>query len=200
MSTVEPWLLKSLDGVRRGVAVDVGANVGHWTAMLAAEFERVVAIEPDRRAFASLIGSLPGNAEARHTAICGTNSPVRLRLRESPEQSSLLESHPIGGPGGCPAPAILEEIVDGCTLDAAFPLGADFVKIDIEGAEVEALGAATAGVWARATFLVECHDTFPEVAARLVAIGKKVELIVHPYPRAAHPGHCWAIGTPRLPI
>lgn len=193
---VEPWLLCALDGVHRGTALDVGANAGWWTSLLAAEFERVVAIEPDSRIFASLSASLPSNAEARHAAICGRNAQVVLKRRESTEYSSLLDLHPIGGRCASHVPAISEEIVEGYTLDAAFPGGAEFVKMDIEGGEVEALTEASGEIWRRATFLVECHDTLQDVLAILVRLGKRVELIPHPYPEDAHPGHCWAVGRP----
>lgn len=193
---VEEWLLTSLNDVHRGVAADIGANVGEWTRFLAGQFNSVVAYEPDPRAYEVLSKSLPSNARAVNAAVCDVDEPVTLRMRPSAEQSSLLADHPVGASGGTEAPVIEEKIVIGCTVDKAFPDGCDFVKIDVEGAEVAVLRAASPGRWQRATFLVECHDTFPEVLEQLHRLRKKVELIPHPYPNAAHPGHCWAIGRP----
>jgi FkbM family methyltransferase len=193
--SVEQWLIHSLIGVPRGSAVDVGANVGSWTRYLAAEFSLVTAVEPDARAYERLRAALPKNALALRRAVCGTNGDVTLYMRPSAEQSSLLEAHPIGAGGCAPAPVAERAVVNGTTLDALCPRGADFLKMDIEGAEVEALRGASPEPWKRCTFLIECHDTFAEVATELDRLGKLVERIPHPL-HGAHPGHCWAIGRP----
>jgi FkbM family methyltransferase len=193
--SVESWLLHSLDGVPRGYAVDVGANVGSWTRLLAGEFSLVTAVEADERAYATLTASLPGNAVALHRAVCDRVADVTLYQRPSSEQTSLLEVHPIGA-GGCSDAPVEEAVtVKGVTLESICPIGADFVKIDIEGAEVDVLSALVVGTWRRATFCVECHDTFAGVARELERLGKAIERIPHPY--QSHPGHCWAIGRPR---
>lgn len=193
--SVEPWLLHSLNGVPREYAVDVGANVGSWTRLLAAEFKLVTAVEADERAYATLTASLPSNAIALHRAVCDRVAEMTLYRRPSAEQSSLLEIHPIGAGGGGDAPVVDVTTVRGVTLDSICPIGADFVKIDVEGAEVAVLAAATKSIWTKATFLVECHDTFAAVTRCLELLGKAVERVPHPY--QSHPGHCWAIGRPR---
>lgn len=194
--SVEPWLIHSMSGVARGHAVDIGANVGSWTRLLAADFALVTAVEADERAYGVLSSELPGNAVAIHGAACDRDGEISLYKRPSSEQTSLLEVHPIGA-GGCAAAPVHEVVtVKAHTLDGLCPQGADFIKIDIEGAEVAVLSAASASVWARATFLVECHDTFDGVAKELERLGKAVERVPHPI-AGAHPGHCWAIGRPR---
>jgi FkbM family methyltransferase len=193
--SVEKWLVHSLAGVARGHAVDIGANVGSWTHLLAGEFSSVTAVEADGRAYEVLSAGLPGNAVAIYGAACSVNGDVLLYSRPSSEQSSLLEVHPIGAAGCAHAPVRDVVTVHGFTLDALCPHGADFIKIDIEGAEVDVLAVASAGVWSRATFLVECHATFDQVVKELMRLGKDVERVPHPH-SDAHPDHCWAVGRP----
>ena len=193
--SVEQWLIHSLEGVARGHAVDVGANVGSWTRMLATEFATVTAVEADERAYRSLSADLPSNAVAIHGAACDREGDVLLYRRPSTEQSSLLEVHPIGAIGCVDAPVHEVVPVRGYTLDGICPQGADFIKIDIEGAEVVALSAMSPDVWGGATFLVECHATYDEVVKELLRLGKDVEKVPHPAVNA-HPDHCWAIGRP----
>ena len=193
--SVESWLIHSLAGVARGHAVDIGANVGSWTKVLAGEFTTVTALEADERAYEVLAARLPSNAVAIHGAACERAGDVLLYSRPSSEQSSLLEVHPIGASACADAPVHEVVTVRGYTLDGLCPHGADFIKIDIEGAEVAALSAASAEVWGRATFLVECHATYDEVVKELLRLGKEVERVAHPY-GDAHPDHCWAIGRP----
>ena len=192
---VEQWLLHSLIGVARGHAVDIGANVGSWTHLLADEFSSVTAVEADRRAYEVLSAGLPGNAVAIHGAACSVDGDVLFYSRPSCEQSSLLEVHPIGAAGCADAPVRDVVTVRGFTLDSLRPEGADFIKIDIEGAEVDVLSVASSGVWSRATLLVECHATFNDVVKELMRLGKDVERVPHPH-ADAHPDHCWAIGRP----
>lgn len=193
--SVESWLLHSLDGVPRGSAVDVGANAGSWARLLASQFSSVVAVEADDRAFATLLANLPDNVTATHAAVCNYAGQVTIYKRPSSEQTSLLAAHPIGADKCADAPIQELAVVKACTLDHLCPHGADFVKIDIEGAEVVVLSDASPALWRRATFLVECHDTFTGVHEQLQRLGKTVEHVPHPH-KAAHPGHCWAIGRP----
>lgn len=194
----EYWLI---DGVgrsvaripRRDLAVDVGANRGDWTVELAKTFTRVVAFEPDPRA-SSEIPVLP-NAEVRGEAVCSLDGSTAFHLRPDPLQNSLLENHPIGGHSQCDAPVASTVVVPCTTLDSSFPDGADFVKIDVEGAEGAVLGGCLAGVWSRTVFVVECHDTRADVVEHLWRLGKRVSLFRHVSPEA-HPGHCWLIGEP----
>jgi hypothetical protein len=92
-----------------------------------------------------------------------------------------------------PVPVVNVVEVPCITLDSLLPKGANFIKIDIEGAEVAAIrGCQDLPRWKGTVFLVECHDTFSGVEQELARLGKRVIRI--PHPLHAHPGHCWAIG------
>jgi len=192
---VEDCLLHSLNGVNAEIAIDIGANVGMWARPLASAFSQVIAVEADDRAYAGLCRDLPANVKAIHGAACNYTGEVTIYKRPLSEQTSLLAAHPIGAIGCAAAPIQELAVVAAYTLDGLCPSGADFVKIDIEGAEVVVLSAASPELWQRTTFVVECHDTFDAVRDELERLGKTVEHVPHPH-AAAHPGHCWAIGRP----
>jgi FkbM family methyltransferase len=150
----------------------------------------VIAVEPDERAYSSIQGN---NVTLVKAVVAEESGVAEFFLRESPDQNSLLEEHPVGGGGGSPAPAIAPQDIEAISMDDMLPQGADFVKMDIEGGEVSALrGCRDVSRWADTVFLVECHDTFAEVTKELERLGKEVEHIKHPFP--AHSGHCWALG------
>jgi FkbM family methyltransferase len=179
---------------RHELAIDVGANVGNWTVELAKTFTRVVAYEPDRRAI-NLIPQID-NVTIVEAAVSNRGGETSLYLRPDTGQNSLLEDHPIGGGGQSPAPVEAVTTVSSVTLDSQHPDGADFVKIDVEGAEQDVLaGCSAGGRWSRTVFVVECHDTRQAVVEELWRLGKRVELHRHPL-HGAHPGHCWLIGRP----
>lgn len=177
----------------RALAADVGANRGEWSQALAEEFQSVIAVEPDERANASIVET-PRVAVAPY-AVAEKTGTADFYLRPSPDQNSLLEQHPIGAGGGAEAPVVESVTVAVVSMDDLFPEGCDFVKMDIEGGEVAALrGCLKTENWSRTVFVVECHDTFAEVASELQRLGKSVERVPHPFP--GHHGHCWAVGKP----
>lgn len=201
MSVQETWLTGFIGlSSAKKLAVDIGANCGDWTRLLStAGFERVIAVEPDSRA-SSHIKEGDG-IEIVHAAASSLESEsageVTLFLRPSPDQNSLLESHPIGGAGGSECPHTGTVSVPCVSLKTLCPAGADFVKIDVEGAEERVISSCQDdGTWDRCVFLVECHDTLSAVVSQLNRLRKKVTVVEHPFKGHAHPGHCWAVGEP----
>ena len=199
MPIEEHWLIDSVGRAigalsERGVAVDVGANVGNWTKELVQTFDRVLAIEPDERASSQIPEAT--NLEVILGVAAESDGELVLHKRPSPEQNSLLETHPIGAGSCAPAPVVESVTVPSYSLDSLCPDGADFVKVDVEGAEGSVLrGCSDDGRWDRTAFVVECHNTFDEVSEELQRLNKDVTHIAHPSP-AAHRGHCWAVGLP----
>jgi FkbM family methyltransferase len=197
MNGIEFWLTQPLmEAIGRledkTLAVDVGANVGTWTRPLSELFDHVLAFEPDERNFSVLEPA--ENVTAVKAAVSDFTGQTPFFVRSSSGHNSLLPDHPIGGEGMRPVPVIEELQVPCLTLDDACEGGADFVKIDIEGGEVLALrGCLDSGRWSRTVFIVECHDTYDDVNAELIRLGKAVTKIPHPL-SGAHPSHCWALG------
>lgn len=183
---IENWLLKYIPSSGE-LAVDVGANKGDWVSELRSRFKKVVAIEPDERISSNILRR--SNIELIKGVIGDIDGEVDIFLRPHAGHNSLLSEHPIEDPSRVPIVGVLK--VRSFKLDTLFPNGADFVKIDTEGFEVNVLRGCQ-NSWDRTTFIVECHNNYDGVVIELLRLGKSIEKIKHPHPNA-HIGHCWII-------
>lgn len=137
----EMWCTRfMLRHIARGqVAWDVGANLGYFTLLMAdlvGPGGQVVAVEPNPRLAALLQGSLELNGFHTRTRLhqaAATARATTLRFRGTPEEPKNGHVLPEDAPAD---PALPEIRVPGLPLDE---LGdrADFVKVDVEGAEAE---------------------------------------------------------------
>lgn len=198
---IETWLQKPLmDEIAilptKILAIDVGANVGSWTVSLCDLFRSVIAIEPDNRAYKSIPAR--ENLTIITKAVSNNADTKTLFYRPESGHNSLSEIHPIGNGPGTSIPYIESKEIECITLDSIIiDTKADFVKIDIEGAEVLALqGCKNLSNWKDTLFIIECHDTYDEVYQELIRLDKNIAKIEHPL-TGAHPGHCWVIGKPQ---
>ena len=92
---VQAVVLRNCHPGRAAVVLDVGANVGDWTAMLLEEASRagraelrVVAFEPAKRTFARLSGRL---------AAAGSTPPLRLENVAVSDRTGEITLHVTGG-------------------------------------------------------------------------------------------------------
>lgn len=183
---IEKWLLEYIP--KGELAVDVGANEGDWILDLSNNFKKVIAIEPDERIFCKI--PLLYNVELIKGVVGDVDGELEMFLRPHAGHNSLLSKHPIEPEFKVPVVDILK--VKSFRLDTLFPEGADFVKIDTEGFEVNVLQGCEKN-WERTLFIVECHDNYDGVYKELQRLGKSIKRINHPF-AGTHPGHCWAIG------
>jgi FkbM family methyltransferase len=204
MSIEETWLLQYIEKAKRfgaTVALDIGANVGEWTAVLAEHFDTVIAVEPDPRAFAELSKLASSKVVVVNAAVTPKMGAVDFHLRNKTLQSSLLLEHPIGAGDQEEAPVVETIGVNGMTLDFLISSiatcdGPLFVKVDVEGAEGDVLAGATLDCFKKAAWLIEIHDRKQEVAAGLDVLGYDgVSVIPHPL-EGAHPKHEWIYTEP----
>lgn len=131
------------------LAVDCGANMGVVTAQLAATGAEVLAFEPDPSAFATLterFGAMP-NVRLVNAAVGAASGTVRLMRSQNYEANPVgasVKSTILDGGRGIDAENSVEvELIDFPALlrDRAAQGGIAFVKMDIEGAELDILEA-----------------------------------------------------------
>lgn len=204
----ESWLVEYVEQAKKFgavTAIDIGANVGEFTRLLASHFDNVIAVEPDPRALEILRSSVPKNVMCQHAAISSKNGAVDFHLRPNTVQSSLLLEHPIGAGDQADAPVIETIGVNAMTLDFLLfaakqrfgDLGTLFIKVDVEGAEGAVLAGATDDSFRRSAWLIEVHDRQEQVERGLESLGyDEITVIEHPLP-AAHPKHLWIYAEPQ---
>jgi len=120
------------------LAIDGGAHVGTWSVRMAPQFATVLAFEPSEDTYECLVRNTSRvvNVEARNQALGKEPGHVTMTLegldREIANRNTGARYAKSGG--------TVELItIDGLNLPAL-----DFLKLDIEGGEVDALKGATA--------------------------------------------------------
>ncbi len=120
-------------------ALDVGANKGVWTWMLAQHCRQVFALEPNPKPFRVLQRCKPQNAEAWQVAASNATGTAELRIplgrKGYSNQGGSLNAAKVGASYG--SVSVPAKRLDDCGLP---PVG--FIKIDVEGFEAEVLAGA----------------------------------------------------------
>ncbi|QDZ00356.2 FkbM family methyltransferase [Nitratireductor mangrovi] len=152
----EPELAVLSDLVPPGsaLAVDVGCNRGVYSYALSRLCEKVIAFEPNGDLIAFSRRKLPPNVELRQLALGRENASGKLRIPISPSgnerhlSASLWDAEDAG-------PSRIQE-VDVRRLDDLGLGRLNFIKIDVEGTEMDVLaGAAETIARERPTLLIE---------------------------------------------
>lgn len=117
-------------------AVDLGAHVGTWSRLLSARFQRVIAAEPSLDTFACLEANMLGfgcaNVECLNVAVGAAPGMVSMALIAKEVQRGNTGARYVQDGGSIP-----RVTVDSWKLD-----GVGFLKIDVEGSELQCLQGA----------------------------------------------------------
>jgi len=137
-------LMMGLSEVRQWrTAIDVGAHIGFMSVDLAKFFKRVVAFEPQPENFECLQANVPDNVECFDVAL---GKDIRKAGMYNPRFSNSGAWELIAGDAVCVYP-----------LDSFGIEDVDFIKIDVQGYEMDVLqGAVTTLSRYQPTVLIEC--------------------------------------------
>lgn len=122
-------------------AIDVGANSGLYSYKLSKQFQKVLAFEINDDLTQELSAYNPGNIQIINQGLSSRSDRAVLYI-------PVLEGRPLTGwaslqPGNCPnAQEHVEKSVEICQLDTFQLQSVSFIKIDVEGHEVEVLKGA----------------------------------------------------------
>jgi FkbM family methyltransferase len=168
--------------------VDGGANAGAYAIVMACHpaVKRVYAYEPAPAVFDALkrnleLNNAGGKVVAVQAALVATAAPCNFLLAENAAYShtgtKMLRGH---GHGKCPPLKYTTLTVDGTTLDTlvAQESKIDFIKLDLEGGELQAFkGAAQLLLRDHPVLLYEYqkentaqHDYLPEEIEKLLSV------------------------------
>lgn len=133
--------------------VDVGANIGRYTILLAPKYQQVIAIEPEPNNMIALkrnvqeVGSR--NITFVQCAVSNINGNIELFLGPHTGSHTIVSS-PYGRSIKVPAKA-LDNLLS-CEESV------DLIKLDVEGAEWKVLTGVTAIMGRIRSWVIELHD------------------------------------------
>lgn len=134
------------------IVIDVGANIGTHTLWFAKNAKYVTAFEPQRFIFQTLCANMAlndiRNVDCRHLGVGEKQELIKIPLMDYEVENNF---------GGFEMkPSDEGELVAVCRIDDMMLPYCDFIKIDVEGMEVQALmGALTTLTKCRPTLYVE---------------------------------------------
>ncbi len=158
-----------------GTSIDVGANKGVYAWLMSRISEQVVAFEPNPKIHALLEGAVPPNVETHAVALSNESGAADLilpiqRSGRYANQGATLQSKKLPPDKGFGIVRVEQRRLD----DYRFS-GVTFIKIDVEGYELEVLeGARETLRRERPTLLVEideAHSKRPRADAIAVISG-----------------------------
>jgi len=158
------------------LVLDVGANDGSWALELrAAGFDgRIVSFEPLAESFAALEAA--ADWEVHRLALGNRPGPGRLHVTANRQSSSLLPLGPRHARAAPEAPVVREEEVEVARLDdldVVRPGERAFLKLDVQGAELEVLRGAARTL--AAVRVVEAELSAVELYDGQALLGEVVE-------------------------
>lgn len=159
------WSLKILSLFEKPVVFDVGANIGYYSIILSEKTKMVFSFEPVSSTFRTFKRNVQANKirniEGFRMALSNKSGEAVINLYNSCGNDSLFLRNV---PDGHPLKKIGEERINIDTLDCLYRekkiTQPDFIKIDVEGAELDIIkGAKSLLQISKPIILFEFADT-----------------------------------------
>lgn len=137
-------------------AIDIGANKGVYSYVLSPLCSRVMAFEPNPKMYHLLTAAVPGNVETFEVALSNTEGEAELilpiqRSGRFSNQGATLQAKKLDGDKAFETLTVAQK-----PLDSYDFRDVSFIKIDVEGFELEVIdGARETLARERPTLLVE---------------------------------------------
>ena len=156
----EPEVLRIRDYAQRGIALDVGANMGLWSYAMAKSglFNQIIAFEPNLTLLADLENACLKNVRIVNKAVSHEEGVARLKI---PRQGKMLLSGwaSLENKIDLDVDDIHEIDVETIRLDDLNLVDVGFVKIDVEGHELSVLkGGYKLFFDSGPACIIECRD------------------------------------------
>lgn len=124
----EKEITQTVLGVRGKIFLDIGANIGYYTAILSKNFETILAFEPHPQNLAMLKSTVAAgrlrNVITRNEAVSDTDGTAILHFQRKRGEHSIMKSE-----------GVEELAVQTVKLDSIVNETVDLAKVDVEGAE-----------------------------------------------------------------
>lgn len=133
--------LQVTDSSKRGVALDVGGHIGLWSRVLAHSFARVVALEPLPALHPHFSYNTADCDNVELMAVAASNVDDEIQIVTAAENSGnghVLPNEDVYTPGV----GVFVHRVQCVRLDSLNIHGVDFIKIDVEGWELQVVQGA----------------------------------------------------------
>lgn len=135
----ETLLLDYLQSCQKGVALDVGANMGYYSCLLSSSVNQVFAFEPDERNHQDFLRHKPDNVELVAMAVSDVSGIMSFDVSSASTISHLLTDEQ----SASKTVAVEVTTIDSFIHNHRHAAPVRVVKMDIEGFEILALKGAT---------------------------------------------------------
>jgi FkbM family methyltransferase len=140
------------------VILDIGANIGTWTIPLAIKNRKIFSFEPMESSFYALCGNIFLNQKEKHIVV------HRCALTDNVEQAlTMTTAETINMGGSRLSPTQNGQSCTLATLDSLTLPPIDFIKLDVEGHEINVLrGGIQTILRDQPIIFFECWDVHSE--------------------------------------
>jgi FkbM family methyltransferase len=188
----EPEIRRRISKMKGEIFVDIGANIGVYSILLASRFKKVLAVEPNPTAVSELEKRLAAknitNVIVVQCAISDMDGETMLYLDDTLGRcsgsadtiESAFEYRPPSSPNlNVSFKSEASILVKTCKLDTllkAYPTNIDLVKIDVEGAEFRVLTGAKKCLDRIEKLIVELHNRDRKEELELLLLSSQFKL------------------------